>query len=136
VNKVDTGSKLVHRAGATMEEVVGAIARVTDIMGEISTASQEQKAGIEQVGKAIAQMDHVTQQNAALVEETAAGSESLRELAEKLAHAVGIFRLDGARHAPAQPTPAPAVRTTAIAASRPSSAVSAKALAGADWVEF
>ncbi|NIA57356.1 methyl-accepting chemotaxis protein [Massilia sp. TW-1] len=115
VKKVDTGSKLVYRAGATMGEVVGAIRRVTDIMGEISTASQEQKAGIEQVGKAIAQMDHATQQNAALVEETAAGSESLRELADNLAHAVGMFKIEGTRPAPARPKPAPAVRTKALA---------------------
>jgi methyl-accepting chemotaxis protein len=94
VDKVDAGGRLVDEAGRTMTEVVGAVKRVTDIMGEIAAASAEQSAGIEQVNQAITQMDDVTQQNAALVEEAAAASESLQEQAVKLAEAVSFFKLD------------------------------------------
>jgi methyl-accepting chemotaxis protein len=92
--KVEIGSKLVAQAGSTMNELVGSIARVTDIMGEITAASREQSAGIEQVNQAIAQMDQVTQQNAALVEEAAAASESMQDQATRLAQVVGVFKLD------------------------------------------
>ncbi|SFA94981.1 methyl-accepting chemotaxis protein [Collimonas sp. OK607] len=94
VDKVDTGSKLVAEAGATMTEVVDSVKRVTDIMSEIMAASQEQSAGIEQVNQAIGQMNQVTQQNAALVEQAAAAAESLSDQAENLARAVSIFTLD------------------------------------------
>jgi methyl-accepting chemotaxis protein len=77
-----------------MDDVVTSIRRVTDIMGEITTASQEQSGGIEQVNQAIGQMDEATQQNAALVEESAAAAASLQDQAAKLAQVVGIFRLD------------------------------------------
>jgi methyl-accepting chemotaxis protein len=94
VNKVEVGTKLVDEAGKTMEEIVNAVKRVTDIMAEISAASIEQSSGIEQVNQAITQMDEVTQQNAALVEEAAAAAESMEEQAQTLAEAVSIFRLD------------------------------------------
>ncbi|WP_076592488.1 methyl-accepting chemotaxis protein [Herminiimonas arsenitoxidans] len=94
VNNVDAGSKLVAEAGKTMDDVVGSIRHVTDIMNEIMAASQEQSSGIEQVNTAIGQMDQVTQQNAALVEEAAAASQSLRDQADKLAQIVSVFKLD------------------------------------------
>jgi methyl-accepting chemotaxis protein len=94
VEQVEAGTKLVDRAGATMDDVVTSIRRVTDIMGEITTASQEQSGGIEQVNQAIGQMDEVTQQNAALVEESAAAAASMQDQAAKLAQVVSIFKLD------------------------------------------
>jgi methyl-accepting chemotaxis protein len=93
VGKVGTGSAQVAEAGRTMDEIVASVKRVTDIMGEISSASQEQTSGIEQVNQAIAQMDQVTQQNAALVEEAAAAASSLQEQAGHLVQAVGVFRV-------------------------------------------
>jgi methyl-accepting chemotaxis protein len=95
VEKVDVGSKLVDQAGATMREIVESIARVTGIMGEITIASAEQAAGIEQVNQAIGHMDETTQQNAALVEEAAAAAQSMQEQARKLAQVVSQFQLDG-----------------------------------------
>jgi len=94
VAQVGIGSKLVEEAGATMNDVVNSVKRVTDIVGEISSASQEQSAGIEQVNLAITQMDEVTQQNAALVEEAAAASQSMQEQARKLSEVVSVFKLD------------------------------------------
>ncbi len=94
VHKVEDGTLLVDQAGKTMEEVVLSVKRVTDIMGEISAASQEQSQGIEQVNQAITQMDEITQQNAALVEQAAAASESMREQAEQLLRAVAAFKLE------------------------------------------
>ncbi|SCK17020.1 methyl-accepting chemotaxis protein [Variovorax sp. HW608] len=94
VSKVEAGSALVGEAGQTMDEIVGSVKRVTDIMGEITAASQEQTSGIEQINQAITQMDQVTQQNAALVEEAAAAASSLRQQADGLAQAVGVFKLD------------------------------------------
>jgi methyl-accepting chemotaxis protein len=96
VEKVGNGTRLVGEAGATMQEVVASVQRVSDIMSEISAASREQSIGIEQVNGAIAQMDQVTQQNAALVEEAAAATESMQEQAHSLAEAVSVFRLDAA----------------------------------------
>jgi methyl-accepting chemotaxis protein len=93
VEKVGAGSKLVEQAGATMEEIVVSVKRVTDIMSEISAASLEQTSGIEQVNQAVTQMDETTQQNAALVEEAAAAAESLEEQARALVQAVAVFRL-------------------------------------------
>lgn len=95
VEKVEDGTKLVAQAGKTMEEIVGAIRGVTTIMSEISAASMEQTSGIEQVNQAIAQMDDVTQQNAALVEEAAAAAESLEEQTQNLSVTVAHFKLDG-----------------------------------------
>ncbi len=94
VDKVDIGSKLVREAGITMDGVVASVARVTDIMAHITNASQAQSAGIEQVNSAISQMDEVTQQNAALVEEAAASAESMQNQAVNLARMVSIFKLD------------------------------------------
>jgi len=93
VERVARGSALVDQAGTTMGEVVDSIARVTHIMGEISTASSEQSSGMQQVGQAITLMDQATQQNAALVEESAAAAESLRVQAQQLAQAVAVFTL-------------------------------------------
>nr|WP_315468154.1 methyl-accepting chemotaxis protein [uncultured Undibacterium sp.] len=93
VEKVDAGSKLVAEAGSTMNEIVSSVKRVTDIMAEIMPASQEQSTGIEQVNFAIDQMDQVTQQNAALVEEAAAAAASMRDEASLLAETVAVFKL-------------------------------------------
>ncbi|ALM83185.1 methyl-accepting chemotaxis protein [Bordetella sp. N] len=94
VTKVGAGSQQVERAGATMQEIVTSVKRVTDIMGEISAASEEQSSGIDQVNRAVSQMDEVTQQNAALVEEAAAAAGSLQEQAQRLAEAVSVFKVN------------------------------------------
>jgi methyl-accepting chemotaxis protein len=94
VEKVETGSRLVGDAGRTMDDIVTRVRRVNELIGEISSASGEQSRGIEQVGSAVGQLDQVTQQNAALVEESAAAAESLRHQAATLAEAVGSFRLE------------------------------------------
>ena len=94
VDKVHHGSELVDRAGTTMAEIVQSVNRVTDIMSEITAASQEQTAGIEQINGAVAQMDQVTTQNAALVEQASAAASSLQEEATKLAQTVGAFKLN------------------------------------------
>ena len=123
VDKVETGTRQVDQAGATMHEVVTAVKRVTDIMAEISAASHEQSAGIEEVNQAITQMDNVTQQNAALVEEAAAAAEAMQGQAETLKQAVSFFKLQAegknektaaaakpaAKAVIARPAPAPAV---------------------------
>ena len=93
VEKVDAGAKLVDEAGATMQEIVESVGRVTHIMSEISIASREQTEGIQQVNQAINQMDEVTQQNAALVEEAAAAASSLQDQAMSLSQVVSVFRL-------------------------------------------
>nr|WP_315245610.1 methyl-accepting chemotaxis protein [uncultured Albidiferax sp.] len=97
VTQVGQGTILVDQAGSTMTEVVSAIRRVTDIMGEISAASTEQSLGVVQVGEAVTQMDQATQQNAALVEESAAAAGSLQNQAEQLVQAVSVFQLTGGR---------------------------------------
>jgi len=93
VSKVDEGSRLVSQAGSTMSEIVVSVKRVTDIMGEISVASHEQENGIEQINQAVSEMDAVTQQNAALVEEAAAAAQSLKEQSAHLAETVSVFNL-------------------------------------------
>ena len=93
--QVSEGSALVEQAGNTMREVVTAVKRVTDIMDEISAASQEQSSGIEQINQAVCQMDEVTQQNAALVEQITAAAASLEEQACRLETSVAVFRLPG-----------------------------------------
>ncbi|WP_312629785.1 methyl-accepting chemotaxis protein [Scandinavium sp.] len=93
VNRVDVGSALVESAGETMEEIVNSVTRVTDIMGEIASASDEQSRGIDQVGLAVAEMDRVTQQNASLVEESASAAAALEEQASRLTQAVAVFRI-------------------------------------------
>jgi methyl-accepting chemotaxis protein len=107
-DRVHAGTELVARAGETMHRVGTAIQRVTDIMGEIASASNEQSRGIEQVNQAISQMDEVTQQNAALVEEAAAAAASMEDQAEHLSASVAVFRTEQtltvasstSRHAP------------------------------------
>jgi methyl-accepting chemotaxis protein len=99
VGKVGTGTQLVGEAGATMERIVAAVQSVTAIMSEISTANHEQEAGIEQINHAIAEMDTVTQQNAALVEEAAAAAEAQQDQAQHLVQLVGVFKLAADRHA-------------------------------------
>jgi methyl-accepting chemotaxis protein len=94
VDKVEGGSKLVSDAGRTMTEIVGSVRRVCDIVNEIGAASSEQSEGIGQVDGAVAQLDHMTQQNAALVEQSAAAADSLREQAANLAQVIGRFRLE------------------------------------------
>jgi methyl-accepting chemotaxis protein len=93
VNKVDAGSKLVEQAGTTMQEVVSSVRRVTDIVGEISAASHEQSSGIDEIGRAITQIDQTTQQNAALVEQAAAAAQSMQDQAANLLRVVGVFKL-------------------------------------------
>ncbi len=105
VGKVEGGAKLVQEAGTTMDEVVSSFARVAQLVTDISGASREQSAGIDQISRAVGQMDEVTQQNAALVEEAAAAAESLEDQARGLVQVVAMFKLD--EHG-ARPTPAPA----------------------------
>ncbi|MGM9489878.1 methyl-accepting chemotaxis protein [Ideonella sp. YS5] len=96
VESVENGARLVNDAGATMSDIVAQVQRVTDLIGEISSATQEQTSGIGQVNQAVVQLDQVTQQNAALVEQSAAASESLQQQAARLVDAVGVFRLEQA----------------------------------------
>jgi methyl-accepting chemotaxis protein len=105
VDKVREGSTLVEQAGVTMEEVVASVRRVTDIMGEITSASQEQSLGIANVNHTILEMDETTQQNAALVEEAAAAAASMQDQAAKLARVVSVFKLDQEAADPALSTP-------------------------------
>jgi methyl-accepting chemotaxis protein len=93
VEKVEAGAQLCDSAGATMGNIVAQVKRVADLIGEITAASSEQAQGIGQVGDAVAQLDQVTQQNAALVEESAAAAESLKQQAANLAQTVSQFRL-------------------------------------------
>jgi len=131
VEKVEDGTKQVDAAGKTMEEIVNAVKRVTDIMADISAASAEQSTGIEQVNQAIIQMDEVTQQNAALVEEAATAAKSLEEEAQHLAKSVSVFKLDSsagsarptarratAAHPAARPAAKQAARLAAVPAKR------------------
>ncbi|MTW14060.1 HAMP domain-containing protein [Pseudoduganella eburnea] len=94
VGKVESGAKLVNQAGATMKDIVTSIQRVTDIMGEITSATQEQTAGLEQIHHAITEMDTITQQNVALVEEAAAASGALQDQASSLSRVVSVFQID------------------------------------------
>ncbi|MRW89515.1 HAMP domain-containing protein [Duganella sp. FT80W] len=155
VEQVDIGSKLVQQAGSTMGDVVASVRRVTDIMGEITSASSEQSIGIDQVNGAITQMDQVTQQNAALVEQAAAAATSMQEQAQRLADVASSFKLghDGLHGAvkaapaavkrPAAPAPRPAAPPRAVA-KRPApklasaSSASKPATVGGDkdWEEF
>ncbi|SFG81722.1 methyl-accepting chemotaxis sensory transducer with TarH sensor [Duganella sp. CF458] len=97
VGKVESGAKLVNQAGHTMKEIVTSIQRVTDIMGEITSATQEQTAGLEQIHQAINEMDTITQQNVALVEEAASASTALQDQATGLSKIVSVFQIDGPR---------------------------------------
>jgi len=114
VGKVGDGTRLVDEAGKTMGEIVAAVKRVTDVMAEIAAASQEQSSGIEQVNTAITQMDEVTQQNAALVEEAAAAAESMQEQAQNLTQAVAVFKLAHSAERAAVKTEKPAASVTRL----------------------
>ncbi|WP_341853510.1 methyl-accepting chemotaxis protein [Dickeya zeae] len=121
VSRVDTGSTLVREAGSAMEGIISSVSRVHDLMGEISAASDEQSRGIEQIGQAVTEMDGVTQQNAALVQEASAAAASLDEQAQSLATAVASFDLgpSSALHTPRTAAPAlkrPAPKTAALPA--------------------
>ncbi|MFI0473514.1 methyl-accepting chemotaxis protein [Halomonas sp. HMF6819] len=129
VKQISEGSTLVEQAGSTMTDVVSAVRRVADIMDEISAASQEQSDGIEQVSQAVGQMDEVTQQNAALVQQAAAAAASLEEQASRLEEAVAVFKvMDGGRGyasastASARPKPAAAPQPVQQIAQRPETA--------------
>ncbi len=156
VEKVDVGARLVEQAGKTMDEVVTSVKRVTDIMAEISAASQEQSTGIDQVNQAITQMDQVTQQNAALVEEASAAARSMEDQARSLAAAVSTFTVaesaSGAGASASNGAVAASRRAPAVAAKpavargrsapaaplrRPASAAAGRAAAATDtWTEF
>jgi aerotaxis receptor len=92
VDKVESGARLVDNAGQTMDDIVGQVKRVSDLIAEISAAAVEQSAGLTQVGQAVSHLDEITQQNAALVEQSAAASESLKVQATRLVEAVSVFR--------------------------------------------
>jgi methyl-accepting chemotaxis protein len=111
VEKVEVGTKLVGQAGVTIDQVVSSVKHVTDIIAEITAASQEQSAGIEQVNHAIIEMDGVTQQNAELVEEAAAAAQSLQDQAAELAKVVSVFKLGAADHQIRTPAPSVASAT-------------------------
>jgi methyl-accepting chemotaxis protein len=102
VERVQSGTLLVDRAGQSIDNIVTSVQKLADIVGEISSASREQSSGISQVGEAVTQLDRATQQNAALVEESAAASESLRSQAQQLVGAVAGFKLDGQSYTPTQ----------------------------------
>jgi len=128
VSRVDTGSSQVAEAGETMKEIVNAVTRVTDIMGEIASASDEQSRGIEQVSLAVSQMDSVTQQNAALVQESATAAAALEEQADQLRQAVAVFQVNDKLRRPV--TPVVKAKTTL----RP--AVATAAAGDANWETF
>jgi methyl-accepting chemotaxis protein len=141
VSEVTEGGRLVAQAGGTMEDIVASVRRVSDVIGEITAASVEQGAGIEEVNGAIVQMDAVTQQNAALVEESAAAAESMRQQAQALADVVGVFRTGAsAAVAPAvMAKPKAVLATAAVRTAKPGSQMHKPAAAKAveaDWEEF
>jgi methyl-accepting chemotaxis protein len=137
VQRVDSGSTLVNAAGESMAEIVSQVKRVTDLVGEISTASQEQSAGISQVNEAIAKMDRVTQQNAALVEQSAAAAQSLKDQAARLTQAVAVFRLSTQQGEPAIAAPKPASRPASARANHAArAAVAATQPRIGEWQAF
>jgi methyl-accepting chemotaxis protein len=147
VTQVDIGQHLVEQAGSTMTELVASVQRVTDIMGEISSANHEQEAGIAQINLAVTDMDAVTQQNAALVEEAAAAASSLQDQAVQLAEAVSVFKLaEGIAARPVAAAPRAATKPAAQAARPALSTPSVRATAprrqpelvgaGGEWEAF
>ncbi|MBA5686008.1 methyl-accepting chemotaxis protein [Rugamonas apoptosis] len=137
VDKVEAGARLVDEAGSTMKEIVINVRRVTDIIGDITAASSEQTVGIEQINRAISQMDQVTQQNAALVEEAAAAAASLQDQSTALAEVVSVFQLTGAGQGPSRAQTAPrslpaAPARTALPVVRPGK----QQAAAPEWEEF
>jgi len=140
VEQVYTGSALVNEAGTTMQEIVASVRRVTQIMDEISAAGSEQEVGIEQINTAVAEMDVVTQQNAALVEEAAAASQSMQEQAAKLAGMVSVFQVAGnaaqpVAQAAAQRLAAP-VRAAKAPALKPVRKLAHAADSEGEWEQF
>ena len=144
VEKVEGGSRLVVDAGRTMHEIVGSVRRVSDVIGAITAATAEQSEGIGQVNSSVAQLDQMTQQNSALVEQSAAAAESLKEQAARLTQVIGTFKLDHGHPGPraaapahaAVPRPAacakaPAARAPSPVTVRPAAAMPAAATAGA-----
>lgn len=140
VTQIQQGSTLVEQAGTTMSDVVTAVRRVTDIMDEISAASQEQSDGIEQVSQAVGQMDQVTQQNAALVQQASAAAASLEEQANRLEQAVAVFKLLGMQGASHQALPSASPATNAMTAPKTdqlqTSRPAAKRSDHEEWEEF
>jgi methyl-accepting chemotaxis protein len=154
VDKVQAGSQLVDDAGATMAEIVQQVKRVTDLIGEITHATLEQSGGLAQVNEAVTQLDRTTQQNAALVEQSAAAAESLQQQAQALAGAVAVFRLNAvgasgaSRTREAQPRPAapraPVVAARSASPARPAAgaavqrrpAAATASAVGGDWQSF
>jgi methyl-accepting chemotaxis protein len=146
VKKVDEGSHLVTQSGATLEQIVSAVKKVTDIVAEIAAASQEQSAGIEQVNKAVMQLDELTQQNAALVEEASAASQSMADQARMLNETMAKYRVDdtagrpAARAASGSTAMRPAARTPQrVSPARPVPSTKSFDATGTDdqvWKEF
>ena len=142
VTKIASGNTLVNQSGETMDEVVKSIKRVNDIMAEIAAASSQQASGIDEVGRAIVQMDEMTQQNAALVEEAAAAAESLQQQSEQLSERVAIFKLDENAATDASPrkaiTASPKMRSLPQEkqTSRPKPPVKASAPDDDEWESF
>ncbi|QGQ69039.1 methyl-accepting chemotaxis protein [Halomonas sp. PA16-9] len=143
VTQIQQGSTLVEQAGTTMSDVVTAVRRVTDIMDEISAASQEQSDGIEQVSQAVGQMDQVTQQNAALVQQASAAAASLEEQANRLEQAVAVFKLLGMQGASHQALPSSSPATDVMPAPRadqqarrPAPAPASQRSDHEEWEEF
>lgn len=142
VEKVDAGTKLVDEAGETMNEIVASVKRVTDIISEISTASAEQTTGLEQINIAIAQMDEVTQRNAALVEESAAAAESLKNLGAALEREVSVFMIKEAQRAgttaPAASKKEPQLKASVVRLKPPAPPSRAPVMAAANdnWEQF
>ena len=154
VEKVEIGTKLVGQAGVTIDEVVSSVKHVTDIIAEISAASQEQSTGIEAVNSAIIEMDSMTQQNAALVEEAAAAAQSLQDQAAELAKVVSIFKLNAGEQsdfgaqsaaplrrvavapAPVKAKAKPKMAVKSLAAAKPAPKKATPAASNDDWEEF
>jgi methyl-accepting chemotaxis protein len=148
VRKVDEGSSLVTQSGATLEQIVSAVKKVTDIVAEIAAASNEQSAGIDQVNKAVMQLDELTQQNAALVEQASAASQAMAEQARGLNESMHRYKVNGSAEAPAAARPASAPVADRRKSNRPWAAAKAATPApmakaagaeGADdslWKEF
>jgi len=143
VAKVESGSTLVNEAGQTMGDIVAQVKRVTDLIGEITSATLEQSSGIVQVNQAVAQLDQMTQQNAALVEQSAAAAQSLKEQADRLAEAVAMFKLsraetkaviESARARALVTVPAP--RKEALPKPQPAVRPAKSSNANDDWEEF
>jgi len=141
VEKVEGGSRLVNEAGATMQEIVASVQRVSDIMGAIASAGQEQETGIERIRQSILEMDESTQHNAALVEEAAAAASSLQEQAGNLAQVVHVFKLDAA-HTTVTTKPAAIGRPSVKSPGRttppkvPERAMPAPVAPNLEWEEF